>query len=55
MTFESRRGLTYAAHPSGVELEVGGAVAQVAARRVGTQPVDAVDWVGALVDVCRGR
>lgn len=46
------RRLTYAAHSGGVELKVGGAVAQVAARGVGAQPVDAVDRVGALVDVC---
>lgn len=55
MRFSSRRWLTYAAHSSWVELKVGGAVAQVAARSVGTQPIDAVDRVGALVDVCGWR
>lgn len=52
MTRWSGGWLTYAAHSSGVELKVGGAVAQVAARSVGTKPIDAVDRVGALVDVC---
>lgn len=44
--------LTHAAHSSRVELEVSGAVAQVAPWSVHTQPVDAVHRVGALVNVC---
>lgn len=44
--------LTHAAHAGGVELKVVRTVAEVAARRVHTQPVDAVHRVGAFVDVC---
>ena len=45
---------THAAHSGGIELKVVWAVTHVASWRVHTQAVDAVDGVGAFVDVCSG-
>lgn len=44
-------GLTHAAHPRGVELKVGGALAQVASGHVHADPVDAEGRVCTLVHV----
>ena len=44
--------LTHAAHPAGVQLKILGAVAEVAARGVDTQAVDAVHGVCTLIHIC---
>lgn len=47
--------LTHTTHSSGVELKVRWTVAQVAARCVHTESIDAVDWISTLIYVCRAH
>lgn len=50
-TNNMRWGLTYAAHPCGIELKVHWALTDVFSRGVNTDPINAEGWVCTFIHI----